>query len=222
VPAERGRRRKAVPVDTDRRRYAVKRVAVLASGRGSNFQALIDAVQRGEVPAGLVALITDNPKAYAIERAQNAQIPYAVVDYASFPSREVYERALLAVINEFFPDLVVLAGYMRILGDGIVKEYAGRMINIHPALLPSFPGLHAQRQAVDHGVKIAGCTVHFVDGNLDGGPIIVQRCVPVEESDDEESLAARILVEEHIALPYAVTLFCEGKLRIEGRRVGIS
>jgi phosphoribosylglycinamide formyltransferase-1 len=199
-----------------------KRVAVLASGRGSNFQALIDAVSRGEVPAELVALITDNPEAYAIERAQKAAIPHAVVDYDSFPSREAYERALLVVMHEFFPDLVVLAGYMRIVGSGIVRAYEGRMINIHPALLPSFPGLHGQRQALIHGVKISGCTVHFVDESLDGGPIIVQRCVPVMEDDDEERLAGRILIEEHRVLPLAVKLFCEGRLGIEGRRVVVS
>jgi phosphoribosylglycinamide formyltransferase-1 len=199
-----------------------KRVAVLASGRGSNFQALIDAVSRGEVPAELVALITDNPEAYAIERAQKAAIPYEVVDYDSFPSREAYERALLAVMHKFFPDIVVLAGYMRIVGSGIVRAYEGRMINIHPALLPSFPGLHGQRQALIHGVKVSGCTVHFVDESLDGGPIIVQRCVPVMEDDDEDTLAARILEQEHQVLPLAVKLFCEGRLRIEGRLVVVS
>ena len=197
----------------------MKRVLVLASGRGSNFQALIDARGRGELSADLVALVTDNPKAYAIGRAQEAGIPYAVVDYTRFASRGEYEQALLTVMREFFPDLVVLAGYMRIAGPGVVQAYAGRMINIHPALLPSFPGLHGQRQALEHGTKVAGCTVHFVDDSLDGGPIIVQRCVPVREDDSEDSLAERILAEEHRALPLAVRLFCEGRLRIEGRRV---
>jgi phosphoribosylglycinamide formyltransferase-1 len=195
---------------------------VVASGRGSNFQALIDAVRKKEVPAELVVLVTDNPKAYAIERAQKAGIPYTIVDYSAFPDRAAYEHALLAVIREFFPDLIVLAGYMRIVGTEIVKAYEGRIINIHPALLPSFTGLHAQRQAIAHGVKVSGCTVHFVDDDLDCGPIIVQRCVPVLDEDDEDSLAGRILVEEHKALPDAVRLFCEGKLRIEGRRVIVS
>jgi len=198
------------------------RIIVLASGRGSNFQALVDASARGEIPGKLVALVTDNPDAYAIGRADSAGIPHAVVDFRSFPSREVYERALLSVMDGYSPDLVVLAGYMRILGDGIVQKYLGRMINIHPALLPSFTGLHAQRQALAHGVKVAGCTVHFVDGTLDCGPIIVQRCVPVLEDDDEDTLAERILAEEHKALPEAVRLFCDGRLTISGRRVIIA
>ncbi|MFA5237139.1 MAG: phosphoribosylglycinamide formyltransferase, partial [Methanoregula sp.] len=140
-----------------------KRIVVVASGRGSNFQAIIGALQRGSIHAECVALVTDNPKAYAIERAEAAGIPVVVVDYGSFASRELYEQGLLAALNGARPDLVVLAGYMRILGSAIVREYAGKMMNIHPALLPSFTGLHAQRQALEQGVKLAGCTVHFVD-----------------------------------------------------------
>ena len=200
----------------------MKRIIVLASGRGSNFQALIDAHVRGEIPGTIVELVTDNPGAYAIERAKAAGIPHGIVDYKSFPSRDVYEKALLMVMEEYRPDLVVLAGYMRILGNGIVKTYLGRMINIHPAILPSFTGLHAQRQAIAHGVKVSGCTVHFVDDQLDCGPIIVQNCVPVMDDDDEDTLAERILVEEHKSLPLAVRLFCEDRLSIEGRRVRIS
>ena len=196
-----------------------KRIAVLASGRGSNFQAIIDAIQSGAVPAQCVALITDNPNAFAIDRAKNAGIPVIVVPFASFPTKEAYENALAAAMREARADLFVLAGYMRILGDGIAREFAGKMMNIHPALLPSFPGLHAQRQAVAHGVKVAGCTVHFVDDSLDGGPIILQRCVPVCEGDDEDALADRILEQEHIAYPEAVRLFCEGRLAVEGRIV---
>ena len=196
-----------------------KRIVVVASGRGSNFQAVIGALQRGSIPAECVALVTDNPKAYAIERAQAAGIPVVVVDYALFASRGHYEQALLEALRNARPDLVVLAGYMRILGEAIVREYAGRMINIHPALLPGFPGLHAQRQALLHGVKVTGCTVHFVDESLDGGPIILQRCVRVMDDDDEDTLANRILIQEHIALPEAVRLFCEDHLRIEGRKV---
>jgi len=198
-----------------------KRIIVLASGRGSNFQAIIDAIQDGYVPAECAALITDNPQAYAIERAQKAGIPVVVVDYKSFPSREIYERSLLAAMEKETPDLVVLAGYMRILGNPVVRAFPGRMVNIHPALLPSFTGLHAQRQAVEHGVKVAGCTVHFVDESLDGGPIILQRCVPVLEGDDEDMLADRILEQEHVAFPEAIRLFCEGRLRIVGRKVMI-
>ena len=196
-----------------------KRIAVLASGRGSNFQAMIDAIQAGQIPADCVALITDNPKAYAIERAEKAGIPRIVIDYTSFPSREVYERALLSAMQEVNADLFVLAGYMRILGTSIVRAFPGKMVNIHPALLPSFTGLHAQRQAVEYGVKIAGCTVHFVDESLDGGPIILQGWVPVLDDDDEDSLADRILVQEHICFPEAVRLFCEDRLTIVGRKV---
>jgi len=198
-----------------------RRVGVVASGRGSNFQAIIDAIEDGFIPATCVALITDNPKAFAIERAQKAGIPVTIVEYTTFPSRAVYETALIEAMKVANADLFVLAGYMRILGKEVVREFAGKMVNIHPALLPSFTGLHAQRQAIQHGVKLAGCTVHFVDEHLDGGPIILQRCVPVLEGDDEEMLAERILDEEHIALPEAVRLFCEDRLSIEGRVVRI-
>jgi phosphoribosylglycinamide formyltransferase-1 len=198
-----------------------KRIAVLASGRGSNFQAVIDAISAGKIPARCVALITDNPKAYAIERAQNAGIPTVVIDYASFPSRDVYERALLSAMQQQDADLFVLAGYMRILGKGIVQAFPGKMVNIHPALLPSFTGLHAQRQAIEYGVKVAGCTVHFVDEHLDCGPIILQRSVPVLEGDDEEALGVRILDQEHIAFPEAIRLFCEDRLEIIGRMVRV-
>ncbi|HII99502.1 MAG TPA: phosphoribosylglycinamide formyltransferase [Methanoregula sp.] len=198
-----------------------RRIAVLASGRGSNFQAIIDAIQAGTIPARCVALITDNPEAYAIVRAEKAGIPVVIIDYASFASRELYERALLSAMQQQEADLFVLAGYMRILGKGIVQAFPHKMVNIHPALLPSFTGLHAQRQAIEYGVKLAGCTVHFVDEHLDCGPIILQRCVPVLETDDEDSLAERILYEEHIAFPEAVRLFCEGRLEIVGRKVRI-
>ena len=198
-----------------------KRIAVLASGRGSNFKAVIDAIWGGMVPASCVRLITDNPGAYAIERAKQANIPFTVVDYASFPSREAYERVLLHTMQDCNAHLFVLAGYMRIVGKEIVRAFAGRMINIHPALLPSFPGLHGQRQAVFHGVKVSGCTVHFVDDSLDGGPIIIQQCVPVLEEDDEDTLAARILEHEHRCLPEALRLFCEDRLVIDRRRVRI-
>src|SRR5665647_155436 len=150
-----------------------KRIVVLASGRGSNFQAVIDAIKAGKIPAGCAALITDNPTAYAIDRAKKAGIPIRIIDYTKFPSREVYERALLATMQELNADLYVFAGYMRILGSGIVRSFPGKMINIHPALLPSFTGLHSQRQAVQYGVKVSGCTVHFVDESLDGGPVIL-------------------------------------------------
>ena len=198
-----------------------KRIAVLASGRGSNFQAVIDAIKDEKIPATCVALITDNPKAYAIERAKKAGIPVRIIDYATFPSRDVYERALLSAMQEVDADLYVLAGYMRILGAGIVRAFPGKMMNIHPALLPSFTGLHAQRQAVHYGVKVSGCTVHFVDESLDGGPIILQQAVVVMDGDDEDSLADRILQHEHECFPEAIRLFCEDRLEIVGRTVRI-
>ena len=199
----------------------MKRIGVIASGRGSNFQAVLDAISNGKVPAECVALITDNPKAYAIERAKKVGVPCRIIDYSTFPSREVYERALLTAMQDINADLFVLAGYMRIISASIVRAFPGKMINIHPALLPSFTGLHAQRQALKHGVKVAGCTVHFVDESLDGGPIILQECVTVLEMDDEDALAERILMHEHECLPEAIRLFCEERLVIEGRKVRI-
>jgi phosphoribosylglycinamide formyltransferase 1 len=198
-----------------------KRIAVLASGRGSNFQAVIESVAAGRIPAACVALITDNPKAYAIERAEKADVPVVVLDYASFPSKREYEHALLAAMRKQKADLFVLAGYMRILGPAIVRAFPQKIVNIHPALLPSFTGLHAQRQAIAYGVKLAGCTVHFVDENLDCGPIILQKCVPVMKDDDEDTLAERILIEEHQCYPEAIRLFCENRLEIVGRTVRI-
>ncbi|OPX64473.1 MULTISPECIES: phosphoribosylglycinamide formyltransferase [unclassified Methanoregula] len=198
-----------------------KRIAVLASGRGSNFQAVIEAIAAGRIPATCVALITDNPKAFAIERAGKAGVPVTVLDYTTFASRAEYETALLAAMKKTRADLYVLAGYMRILGPGIVRSFPQKIINIHPALLPSFTGLHGQRQAVEYGVKVSGCTVHFVDENLDCGPIILQKCVPVLQDDDEDALADRILVEEHRCYPEAIRLFCEGRLEITGRTVRI-
>jgi phosphoribosylglycinamide formyltransferase 1 len=198
-----------------------KRIAVLASGRGSNFQAVIDAIARREIPATCCGLITDNPGAYAIERAKKAGIPVHIVDYGAYPEKEAYEQALCREMKELSADLYILAGYMRILGGGIVKNFPGRLMNIHPALLPGFPGLHAQRQALGYGVKISGCTVHFVDEGMDSGPVVVQACVRVEEEDDEEALSARILAMEHLCLPEAIRLFCEDRLMIDGRRVRI-
>jgi phosphoribosylglycinamide formyltransferase 1 len=198
-----------------------KRIIVLASGRGSNFQAIIDALETGDIPAVCIRLITDNPGAYAIERAKNAGIPVTVVDFGSFSSKKQYEEALLEILNEYDPDLVLFAGYMRIVGTTIVRRFHGRMMNIHPALLPSFPGLHGQKQAIDYGVRVSGCTVHFVDEHMDSGPIIVQACVPVLPGDDEDTLAGRILIEEHRCFPLAVKLFCTDRLRIRGRIVEI-
>ncbi len=197
----------------------MKHIVVLASGRGSNFQALIDAAKEKRLSGRLIGLLTDNPDAYAAVRATDAGIPITIIDYAAYPSRGEYEAALRGAMRRSGADLFVLAGYMRILDPGTVQEFRGRVINIHPALLPSFPGLHAQRQALAHGVKVAGCTVHFVDEETDHGPIILQACVPVLEDDDEGTLAERILLEEHRCLPEAVRLYCEGRVRIDGRLV---
>lgn len=199
----------------------MKKVVVLASGRGSNFQALIDAIEKGEIPAECTGLITDNPGAYAITRAHKTGIPVHIVDFAAFSGKEEYEHALCATMRGLGADLFVLAGYMRIVGHSIVREFHGRIINIHPALLPSFPGLHAQKQALLYGVRVSGCTVHLVDEGMDTGPIIVQACVPVLDGDDEETLSERILKEEHRCLPLAVRLFCEDRIVVEGRHVHI-
>jgi len=199
----------------------MKRIAVLASGRGSNFQAVLDQVSDGTIQAKIVRLITDKTDAYAIERARFAGIPVTVTEFRSFPEREAYNEALSDAMDEAEADLFVLAGYMRILPDQIIKKFRNRMINIHPSLLPNFSGLHAQRQAVEYGVKVAGCTVHFVDEGTDTGPIIIQRVVPVLEGDDEDNLTSRILKEEHIAMPEAVKLFCEDRLVLDGRHVRI-
>ncbi|WFN34742.1 phosphoribosylglycinamide formyltransferase [Methanogenium sp. S4BF] len=200
----------------------MKRIAVIASGRGSNFQAIIDRVCDGTIPAQITCLITDNPSAYAIKRAENHNIPVSVINFSEYADRALYNQALENAMRECRADLFVLAGYMRLLKPETVRAFAGKMINIHPALLPSFSGLHAQRQALDYGVKIAGCTVHFVDEGMDTGPIILQYPVVVLNSDTEESLAARIMEFEHVALPQAVKLFCEDRLEVSGRKVIIN
>jgi len=198
------------------------KIVVLASGRGSNFQAIIDNINAGNLAISCVGLITDNPYAYAIEHARNAGIPVTIIDYHAYPSRLEYEVDLLLALKELDPDLVVLAGYMRIIGKEIVLEYKGKMINIHPSLLPSFSGLRAQMRAFVYGVKVSGCTVHFVEDELDTGPIIIQRPVIVNDDDTADTLEERILAEEHIALSDAIRLFCEGRLTICDRRVIIS
>ncbi len=197
------------------------RCAVLASGRGSDFQAICDAVAAGTCPVELVRLITDNPSALAIDRAGRAGVPVAIVDRAAYTDRESYEEALRAAMASSGAELFVLAGYMRLLSSETVRAFPNRMINIHPALLPAFPGLRAPAQAVEHGVRFSGCTVHLVTEEMDAGPIILQACVPVHEDDDADSLAARILAEEHRILPEAIRLYAEGRLVREGRRVRI-
>ena len=206
-------------------RAAPLRIAVLASGRGSNLQALIDAIEAGKVQATIVAVISNKKDAVALERARKHRLPDLFVDpkpFAGRPdSREAYDRALLEVLEKHDVELVLLAGYMKIVTGVLVNAYANRMMNIHPSLLPSFPGLDVQKKAIDWGCKLAGCTVHFVTEGVDEGPIILQAAVPILDHDTSETLAARILVQEHKIFPRAVELFAEGRLRVEGRRVVI-
>ncbi|MFH1683985.1 MAG: phosphoribosylglycinamide formyltransferase [Candidatus Margulisiibacteriota bacterium] len=196
-------------------------VGVLVSGRGSNLQALIDASEKGEIPANVAVVISNKSDAYGLERAKQHNISTAVFEPKKFPDKNTYELELVKVLKEHKVDLVCLAGYLRIVGTVLLEHYQGKIVNIHPALLPSFPGLHVQKAALDHGVKVSGATVHFVDEGCDTGPIIVQAAVPVLENDTEETLSARILEQEHKIYPQAIKLFAEGKLIIEGRKVRI-
>jgi phosphoribosylglycinamide formyltransferase 1 len=197
------------------------RIGVLASGRGSNFQALVAAARAGRMPADVVVLISDRAEAGAVALARAEGIEAVVIPPREHPGREAHDKAVTDALEARRVGLVCLAGYMRILGAGFVEHFRGRLLNIHPALLPAFPGLHAQRQALQHGVRVAGATVHFVDEGTDTGPIVLQAAVPVERGDTEDTLAARILVEEHRIYPEAVRLFAEGRLEIDGRRVRI-
>lgn len=199
----------------------MKRIAVLASGRGSNFRAIMEAMKPLDINGEIVMLLTDNKDAYAIEIARAAGIPVTVINFKDFASRSEYEIELLSAMKKVDADLYVCAGYMKIIGKEIADTFFGKMINIHPALLPAFPGMHAQRQALDYGVKIAGCTVHFVDSGVDTGPIILQRAVCVYDDDTEEDIDERILNEEHKAFPEAIKLFCDDRLKIEGRKVKV-
>jgi len=199
----------------------VTNIAVLASGRGSNLQAIIDNIGKGYLKARITVVISDIGNAYALERAKKHGIEAVFIDPKKFPSKELYEEEVLSILKKHDAELVLLAGYMRVIGKTLLEAYKNRMLNIHPALLPAFTGLHAQKQAFDHGVKVAGCTVHFVDDVLDGGPIILQRCVEVKEDDTAETLADRILEQEHKIYPEAVKLFVENRLRTEGRKVKI-
>lgn len=198
------------------------KIGVLASGSGSNLQAIIDASHSGMIPVEVVLVLSDKPDAYALERAAAVGIKTAVVRPAEYASREEYDAGIVRLLQEAGAEAVALAGYLRIVTTVLLDAFPERVLNIHPALLPSFPGLHGQRQAFDYGVKVAGCTVHFVDAGLDSGPIILQAPVPVLEDDDADILAARILEQEHIIYPLALKLLAEGKLTIEGRRVRIA
>lgn len=195
-------------------------IGVLVSGRGSNLQSIIDHVDNGYLEYVNLNVVVSNVKdAYALERAKNHGIDAVFIDPAMFENKAEFEKEIIATLKKYNIDLVLLAGYMKILGNEVIQAYKNRIINIHPALLPSFKGLHGPRQAIEYGVKVAGCTVHFVDEGMDSGPIILQRCVIVKDSDTEDSLAARILEQEHKIFPEAVKLFTEGKLKVNGRIV---
>ena len=199
---------------------AKKKLGVLCSGRGTDLQSIIDAIAAGQVPAEIAIVLTDK-EAYALERARKAGIEAVCVDRKQFDGREPFEKALIEKLEAASVTLVVLAGFMRILTPYFVGHFAGRIMNIHPALLPSFPGAHAHRDVLAYGVKVSGCTVHFVDEGTDSGPIIMQAAVPVLDDDTEETLGARVLKEEHRIYPECIRLYCEGKLKVEGRKVTI-
>lgn len=197
------------------------KVAVLVSGRGSNLQALIDAVNSKELKVEICLVLSDKADAYALERAHRHGIPTAVVQRKGYSNKEEFQKAILEEVKSHGAELVVLAGFMRILGRTFLSSFPNRVINIHPALLPAFPGIDAQRQALDYGVKFSGCTVHFVDEGMDSGPIIAQHVVPVMDDDDRDALADRILEQEHLLIVEGVKLFSEGRLKVDGRKVTI-
>ena len=195
-----------------------RRIAVLVSGRGSNLQALIDAVADGRLDAEIAVVVSNRPDAHGLERARAAGIATATINHREYATRELFEDGLVRELRARHVSLVCLAGFMRLLGRTFLDAFPNRILNIHPSLLPSFPGVDAQRQAWEHGAKIAGATVHLVTGELDGGPIVRQSAVPVHDDDTPETLAARILVEEHRLYPEAVALVLDGGWTIDGRR----
>jgi phosphoribosylglycinamide formyltransferase-1 len=197
----------------------MKRIVILISGRGSNMRALVEACQREAWPAEVAAVISNRADAEGLLWAAERRLPTAAVSHADFANREAFDAALVQQIDAHAPDLVVLAGFMRILGGAFVRHYEGRLYNVHPSLLPAFPGLQTHRRAIEQGCKLAGATVHFVTPELDHGPIVAQAAVPVLPGDDEHQLAARVLDREHRLLPMAVRWFVEGRLRLEAGRV---
>ncbi len=194
-------------------------LGVLASGRGSNLQSILEAIERGELFARIGVVISNKKEAPALEHAKRSGIPAFFIDPSTCPDRREYDRVILQKLKEYRIDWVVLAGYMRLVSSILIEPFRNRIINIHPSLLPSFPGLHAHRQALEYGVRISGCTIHLVDEKMDHGPIIAQAAVPVLEGDTEEQLSERILVEEHRLLPRVLQWCAEGELRGEGRKI---
>ena len=201
---------------------ALARITVLISGRGSNLAALIDAANDGAIAGAVTHVISNRPDAAGLRHAERSGIATTVVDHRAFPTREAFEDALAHAIDQGEPDLVVLAGFMRILGASFVERYAGRMINIHPSLLPAYPGTQTHRRALAERATRHGCTVHFVTADVDGGPVIAQADVPVHAGDDEATLAARVLEQEHRLLPQVVAAFCEGRVVLDGGRARIA
>lgn len=197
------------------------KIGVLASGRGSNFEAIARAVASGAIPGELAVLVSDRAEAPALSLARAHGIESLAIEAREHPGREAHDKAILGALEERGVGLVCLAGYLRLLSPGFVRHFAGRLLNVHPSLLPAFPGLHAQRQALEYGVRVAGATVHFVDEGTDTGPIVLQAAVAVRGDDSEASLTARILAEEHRIYPEAVRLYAEGRIRLDGRRVHI-
>ena len=197
------------------------KLGVLASGRGSNFQSIIDEIEAGSLNASIRLLITDNPKAYAIERSKKHSIEYLYLNPRDLKSKNDFYSKITEELVKRDVDLVILAGFMRIVGKPLIEAFPNRIMNIHPALLPAFPGLHSQKQAVDYGVKVSGCTVHFVDEGMDTGPIIIQAAVVVSPDDTEDTLSERILRLEHKIFPYAIRLYSEGRLYADGRTIKI-
>jgi len=194
-------------------------IGVLISGSGTNLQAIIDAIEAGKLDAKIEVVLSNKADAYGLVRARNHRIPTEVLNHKNFSSREAYDEALVALLDGRGVELVVLAGFMRLLSPVFVKAYSNRIMNIHPALLPAFPGLNVQQKAVEHGARFSGCTVHFVNEECDQGPIIIQAVVPVFPDDTGETLAARILEQEHRIYPRAIQLFAERRLKVIGRRV---
>jgi len=194
-------------------------IGVLISGNGSNLQAIIDAIEEKRLDAVIRVVISNREDAYGLARARKHNIPTELLDHRKFSSREAYDQALVDLLQRHQAELVILAGFMRLLSPVLVQAYSNRIMNIHPALLPSFPGLHVQKKAVEHGVRFSGCTVHFVNEGCDEGPIIIQAVVPVFPDDTEESLSSRILKEEHRIYPRAIQLYSEGRLHVAGRKV---
>ena len=197
-------------------------IAVFISGRGSNFLALLKNIEKGVLKNCQIAVVfSNNPHAKGLEYAAEAGIKTIVIPSKNRSDRVEYDKEIINALSEYNIDLICLAGYMRIVTEELVEAYKNKIINIHPALLPSFPGLHAQKQALDYGVKVSGCTVHFVDGGMDTGPIILQKTVPVYDNDTEDTLSARILEQEHTAYSEAVALYAAGRLKVSGRKVEI-